>query len=101
MTFRIHLDDELCTGHGRCYAVAPDLLTDDEALAAFTDRLWSRLWEVADPGAAQEPRGRPAPSRALLRQDRVEVYAARRGRGERLWAADAWCRWRRNSSAAS
>jgi ferredoxin len=31
VTFRIHLDDELCTGHGRCYALAPALFDSDDA----------------------------------------------------------------------
>ncbi|MFI0773454.1 ferredoxin [Streptomyces sp. NPDC021212] len=30
MTARLRLDAARCTGHGRCYAVAPDLLSDDE-----------------------------------------------------------------------
>ena len=30
MTERIRIDAGRCTGHGRCYTVAPDLLTDDE-----------------------------------------------------------------------
>lgn len=27
---RLSIDDDLCTGHGRCYAVAPDLFDCDE-----------------------------------------------------------------------
>jgi ferredoxin len=27
---RLTIDADKCQGHGRCYAVAPDLLTDDE-----------------------------------------------------------------------
>ena len=27
---KLTVDAELCTGHGRCYTVAPDLLTYDE-----------------------------------------------------------------------
>lgn len=27
---RIQIDENMCVGHGRCYSVAPDLLTDDE-----------------------------------------------------------------------
>ncbi len=26
----LHLDLDRCTGHGRCYAVAPDLFSDDD-----------------------------------------------------------------------
>jgi ferredoxin len=28
---QIHLDDNLCTGHGRCYALAPALFDSDDA----------------------------------------------------------------------
>ena len=28
---KISIDTELCTGHGRCYEVAPELFTDDES----------------------------------------------------------------------
>lgn len=28
--FRVVLDRAACTGHGRCYAVAPELFADDE-----------------------------------------------------------------------
>jgi len=27
---RVVIDDERCTGNGRCYAVAPELFTDDD-----------------------------------------------------------------------
>ncbi len=27
---RLQIDSERCTGHGRCYAVAPDLFASDE-----------------------------------------------------------------------
>ena len=27
---RITIDSERCTGHGRCYALVPELFTDDE-----------------------------------------------------------------------
>lgn len=30
MTVRIAFDEHLCTGHGLCYAYAPDLVEDDE-----------------------------------------------------------------------
>jgi ferredoxin len=29
-TLRIELDGEACTGHGRCYEIAPDVFTDDD-----------------------------------------------------------------------
>jgi ferredoxin len=28
---KITIDTDLCTGHGRCYALAPELFTDDES----------------------------------------------------------------------
>ena len=28
---RLHIDYDLCTGNGRCYALFPDLFTDDES----------------------------------------------------------------------
>jgi len=28
---RIRVDPEICTGHGRCYDLAPEVFTDDEA----------------------------------------------------------------------
>jgi ferredoxin len=31
VSLRIHLDDGLCTGHGRCYALAPALFDSDDA----------------------------------------------------------------------
>jgi ferredoxin len=30
MSAELSVDDTKCTGHGRCYTVAPDLLSDDE-----------------------------------------------------------------------
>jgi ferredoxin len=27
---RLRLDEDICTGHGRCYALAPDLFEPDE-----------------------------------------------------------------------
>jgi len=35
---RLHVDGDVCTGHGRCYTVAPDLLTyDDEGFVSIRD----------------------------------------------------------------
>ena len=31
MTLRLILDESLCTGHGRCYALAPALFDSDDA----------------------------------------------------------------------
>lgn len=47
---RIVLDSELCTGHGRCYTLAPELFdTDDEGhsvllAAEVPDGLESQAW---------------------------------------------------------
>lgn len=30
MTLRVHIDDDRCEGHGRCYALAPELFEPDE-----------------------------------------------------------------------
>ena len=27
---KVHVDSELCTGHGRCYELAPEVFEDDE-----------------------------------------------------------------------
>jgi ferredoxin len=35
---KLHVDGDVCTGHGRCYTVAPDLLTyDDEGFVSIRD----------------------------------------------------------------
>lgn len=37
----ITIDERKCMGHGRCYAVAPDLLSDDdEGFVAERGRCW-------------------------------------------------------------
>ncbi len=47
---RIVLDSELCTGHGRCYSLAPELFdTDDEGHSVLLatevpDGLESQAW---------------------------------------------------------
>jgi hypothetical protein len=64
-------------------------LSRQDALAWFTDALWGRLLELANP-ANREPAEEPRPSKALLRQDRVTVYRDRVVRGQRLWANDLW-----------
>jgi ferredoxin len=30
VTVRVHVNQELCQGHGRCYATAPDLFEPDD-----------------------------------------------------------------------
>ena len=50
---RIVLDPELCTGHGRCYSLAPELFdTDDEGHSVLLapqvpDGLESQAWLAA------------------------------------------------------
>ena len=35
---KLHVDGDVCTGHGRCYTVAPDLLSyDDEGFVSIRD----------------------------------------------------------------
>jgi ferredoxin len=31
MPIRVHVDAETCTGHGRCYALAPEVFAPDDA----------------------------------------------------------------------
>ena len=49
----ISIDDMKCMGHGRCYSVAPDLLSDDEE-GFVAER--GQCWEVPEGlvGQAQE-----------------------------------------------
>jgi ferredoxin len=49
---RITIDAEKCMGHGRCYAVVPSLLSDDEE--GFVDQR-GQTWEVPE-GLAGEAR---------------------------------------------
>jgi ferredoxin len=36
MMIRLSVDEDMCTGHGRCYTVAPELLTfDDEGFVTI------------------------------------------------------------------
>jgi ferredoxin len=42
---KLHVDGDVCTGHGRCYTVAPDLLSyDEEGFVSIRDE----TIEVAD-----------------------------------------------------
>ncbi|WP_028473576.1 ferredoxin [Nocardioides alkalitolerans] len=41
----ISIDAEKCMGHGRCYSVAPDLLSDDDE-GFVAER--GRCWQVPD-----------------------------------------------------
>lgn len=51
---KLTVDAELCTGHGRCYTVAPDLLSYDEE-GYVTIR-----GQTIDVPAGQEPAARDA-----------------------------------------
>ena len=46
----ISIDEGKCMGHGRCYTVAPDLLTDDEE-GFVAER--GQTWEIPDGLLAQ------------------------------------------------
>ncbi len=56
---RIRVDGALCSGHGRCYAVAPDVYApDDEGYNAFRDTIVEiapELEEQAQRGIANCP----------------------------------------------
>ncbi len=59
---RLRIDSELCTGHGRCYALAPNLVdADDEGYGVVT---------VPEVGADHEAEARKAvlgcPERAVI-----------------------------------
>ena len=53
LTVLISIDEAKCMGHGRCYSVAPDLLSDDEE--GFVAQR-GQTWEIPDGliGQAQE-----------------------------------------------
>jgi ferredoxin len=59
---RLRIDRDRCTGHGRCYDLAPDLITDD-------DDGYGRV-VVEDPGESQLDAARRAvnscPERAVV-----------------------------------
>lgn len=45
----IAIDADRCMGHGRCYSVAPDLLSDDEeGFVAQRGRCWEIPAELVD-----------------------------------------------------
>lgn len=49
----ISIDADTCMGHGRCYSVAPDLLSDDdEGFVAEKGRCWEVSADLV--GAAQD-----------------------------------------------
>ena len=58
---RMTVDGDLCMGHGRCYALLPDLLTyDDEGYVTIRDQtieVPESLYELADEAAGSCPEG--------------------------------------------
>ncbi len=58
---RIVLDDDVCTGHGRCYAVAPEVFDADDAghcvVRAEGGEVPADLADKARAGAANCPEG--------------------------------------------
>lgn len=60
---RVLVDSTMCTGHGRCYALAPDFFDcDDEGYSSVRDE-WMDV-----PGEAEDPVGmavRACPEKAI------------------------------------
>ena len=58
---RMSVDGDLCMGHGRCYALMPDLLSyDEEGYVTIRDQtieLSADLYELADEAAGSCPEG--------------------------------------------
>jgi ferredoxin len=56
---KVRVDSSLCTGHGRCYALAPDvLLADEEGRCVIeTEKVPTGLEHQARLGAANCPEG--------------------------------------------
>jgi ferredoxin len=65
LAVKLRIDTDRCTGHGRCYDLAPDLFTDDEQGHGEV--------VVAEPGEAQLAAARLAvnscPERAVILED--------------------------------
>jgi ferredoxin len=69
----ISIDADKCMGHGRCYSVAPDLLTDDEE-GFVAER--GRCWEVpADQVGPAQDAVDACPEGAISTQENVPVDA--------------------------
>ena len=58
-TFRVSVDSKRCTGHGRCYELAPDVFDEDEAgyCSVLRDRIPKALAGQAQNGEANCPEG--------------------------------------------
>ena len=60
---RLRVDGDVCTGHGRCYTVAPDLLTyDDEGFVSIRDE---SIAVAADQIKAAEDAAASCPEEAI------------------------------------
>jgi len=57
VTVEVEIDTERCTGHGRCYAMAPDVFESDDNGYGFVraGRLPDELLEAARLGAINCP----------------------------------------------
>ena len=61
---RLRIDGEVCMGHGRCYGLAPDLVTyDDEGFPTIRDE-WLVIAE--DQAAAAVEMAETCPEEAIL-----------------------------------
>jgi ferredoxin len=56
---KVRVDSKLCTGHGRCYALAPDVFLDDEEgrCVIEIEKVPPELENQARLGAANCPEG--------------------------------------------
>ena len=54
---RVHVDTDVCTGHGRCYSLAPDVFDADDVGRAvvLVDEVSGRLAEQAATGVQNCP----------------------------------------------
>jgi ferredoxin len=55
---RIHLDEAACVGHGRCYALAPDVFDADDlghCVLRYPDEVPAELADAARAGVANCP----------------------------------------------
>jgi len=56
---RVSVDPDMCTGHGRCYSLAPDVFEPDEMghCRVLVDEVTGELEEQAAIGAQNCPEG--------------------------------------------
>jgi ferredoxin len=59
MTVKVTVDHELCTGHARCFALAPEVFSiDDEGYCSFSEKVVDdTLAAAAERGASVCPEG--------------------------------------------